>query len=43
MEQAFGGSSRSLLMGALDAKPASRKELSELRKLIENHGKGGKR
>jgi hypothetical protein len=30
-------------MGALDAKPASRKELSELRKLIEDHGKGGKR
>jgi predicted transcriptional regulator len=43
MEQAFGGSARSLLMGALDAKPASKKELVELWKLIETHGKGGKR
>jgi BlaI family penicillinase repressor len=43
MEQAFGGSARSLLMGALDAKPASKKELSELRKLIDRHGKAGKK
>jgi predicted transcriptional regulator len=43
MEQAFGGSARSLLMGALDAKPASKKEIIELRKFIEDHGKGGKR
>ncbi len=43
MEQAFGGSARRLLMGALDAKPASKKELIELRKLLEDHGKGGKR
>lgn len=43
MEQAFGGSARSLLMGALDAKPASKKEILELRKFIEKHGKGGKR
>jgi|SRR6185295_5164287 len=43
MEQAFGGSARSLLMGALGAKPASQKEISELRKFIEDHGKGGKR
>jgi predicted transcriptional regulator len=43
MQQAFGGSARSLLMGALDAKPASKKELVELRKLIDDHGKVGKR
>jgi BlaI family penicillinase repressor len=43
MEQAFGGSARSLLMGALDAKPASKKELTELRKLIDRHGKAGKK
>jgi BlaI family penicillinase repressor len=43
MEQAFGGSARSLLMGALDAKPASKKELTELRKLIDRHGKDSKR
>ena len=43
MEQAFGGSARSLLIGALDAKPASKKELIELRKFIEKHGKAGKR
>jgi BlaI family transcriptional regulator, penicillinase repressor len=43
MEQAFGGSARGLLMGALGAKPASKKELSELRKLIDEHGKAGKR
>jgi predicted transcriptional regulator len=43
MKQAFGGSARNLLMGALGAKPASKQELIELRKLIEDHGKGGKR
>ena len=43
MEQAFGGSARSLLMGALGAKPASPKELIELRRFIEDHEKGGKR
>lgn len=43
MAQAFGGSARSLLMGALGAKPASKKELNELRKFIDDHRKGGKR
>jgi predicted transcriptional regulator len=42
LKQAFGGSARSLLMGALGAKPASKSELNELRKLIEDHAKGGK-
>jgi len=43
MEQAFGGSARSLLMGALGVKPASKQEIIELRKVLEDHGKGGKR
>ena len=43
MKQAFGGSARSLLMGALGAKPASRQELTELRKFIDDHEKRSKR
>ena len=43
MKYAFGGSARNLLMGALSAKPASRKELAELRKFIDDHEKRRKR
>jgi len=43
MKHAFGGSARSLLMGALAAKPASRRELVELRKFIDDHEKRSRR
>ena len=35
LERAFNGSARSLMMGALSAKKASKKELAELRKLLD--------
>jgi len=43
MKHAFGGSARNLLMGALGAKPASRKELNELRKFLDDHEKRSRR
>jgi BlaI family transcriptional regulator, penicillinase repressor len=43
MKHAFGGSARTLLMGALSARPASRKELDELRKFLDEHQKRGRR
>ena len=42
MDRAFGGSARDLLLGALGAKPTSRKELANLKRLIEDHEKGKK-
>ena len=42
LERAFGGSARSLLMGALSAKKASREELAELRKLLDEYESGRK-
>jgi predicted transcriptional regulator len=33
--RAFGGSAKSLVMGALAASPASREELAEIRKMLE--------
>jgi len=42
LERAFGGSARSLLMGALSAKKASREELAEMRKLLDEYEKGRK-
>ena len=42
IDRAFGGSVRSLLVGALDAKRASKKELSELQQMIEERTKGAK-
>jgi len=36
LKRAFGGSSRSLLMGALAAQPASREELDEIRGLLDS-------
>ena len=41
MERAFSGSLRSLVMGALGGRRATREELAELRALIEEH-EGGK-
>jgi predicted transcriptional regulator len=35
LKRAFGGSSRSLVMGALAAQPVSRKELDEIRSMLD--------
>jgi predicted transcriptional regulator len=42
MDRAFGGSARALLIGALGSKRTSKKELAELKQLIEDHEKGKK-
>ncbi len=42
MERAFSGSARALLLGALSARKASGKELSELRRLLDEYEKGEK-
>jgi BlaI family transcriptional regulator, penicillinase repressor len=36
LKRAFGGSARSLLMGALAAQPASREELEEIRGMLDS-------
>lgn len=36
LKRAFGGSARSLVMGALTARPASREELDEIRTMLES-------
>ena len=43
IDRAFEGSLGSLLLGALDARPASKKELDHLRQLIDDRAKGRKR
>jgi len=43
IDRAFGGSVRSLLVGALEAKRSSKQELSELMQMIENRTKERKR
>jgi BlaI family penicillinase repressor len=40
LQRAFDGSARSLLLGALSARRASKEELSELHRLIEEYEKG---
>jgi len=40
MNRVFGGSARSLLVGALGGKRTSKKELAELRQLIDEREKG---
>ncbi|HUI56474.1 MAG TPA: BlaI/MecI/CopY family transcriptional regulator [Bryobacteraceae bacterium] len=40
LQRAFGGSAKSLILGALSAKKASREELAELRKLLEEFERG---
>ena len=39
LKRAFGGSARSLVMGALTASPASREELDEIRGMLDNFAK----
>src|SRR5262249_29573217 len=43
LNRVFGGSARSLLVGALGAKRTSKKELAELRQLLEEHERESKR
>src|ERR1700734_281180 len=40
LQRAFNGSARSLMMGALSARKASKEELSDLRKLVDDYEKG---
>jgi len=42
LQRGFGGSARSLLMGALSARRASRQEIEEMRRLLDEHEKGAK-
>ena len=39
LKRAFGGSARSLVMGALTAQPASREELDEIRGMLDDFAK----
>ncbi|HEY1493070.1 MAG TPA: BlaI/MecI/CopY family transcriptional regulator [Candidatus Solibacter sp.] len=40
LQRGFDGSARTLMMGALSARKASKAELAELRKLLEEYEKG---
>lgn len=42
LERAFSGSAKALLVGALSARKATKKELEELRRLLDEHSKGAK-
>jgi BlaI family transcriptional regulator, penicillinase repressor len=42
LQRAFGGSASNLLMGALSARRTSKKELEELRKLLDEYEKGAR-
>jgi BlaI family transcriptional regulator, penicillinase repressor len=42
VQRAFAGSAKSLLIGALSARKASKEELAELRKLLDEYEKGAK-
>ena len=42
LQRAFGGSPSNLLMGALSARKASKQELTEIRKLLDDYEKGAK-
>lgn len=42
MERAFSGSAKALLVGALSAQKATKEELAEMRKLIDDYRKEGK-
>jgi predicted transcriptional regulator len=42
MERAFSGSAKALLVGALSARKATKAELAELRKLLDEYQKGAK-
>jgi predicted transcriptional regulator len=40
LQRAFGGSAKSLMLGALSSRKASKKELAELRQLLDDYEKG---
>ena len=42
LQRAFNGSAKSLMMGALSARKASREELSELRRLLDEYERGSR-
>jgi BlaI family transcriptional regulator, penicillinase repressor len=42
LERAFSGSAKALLVGALSSKKASKSELDEIRKLLDDYAKGTK-
>jgi BlaI family penicillinase repressor len=42
LQRAFNGSARSLLIGALSARKATKEELSELRRLLDEYEKGAR-
>jgi predicted transcriptional regulator len=42
LQRAFGGSAKSLMMGALAAQKASPRELAEIRQLLDEYEKGSK-
>lgn len=42
LERAFSGSAKALLVGALSARKASKQELAEIRKLLDEYRKGKK-
>ena len=42
LERAFSGSAKELLMGALSARKTTKKELAEMRKLLDDYAKGEK-
>ena len=43
LDRAFSGSAKALLLGALSARKASAKDLAELRRMLDEYGKGGGR
>jgi BlaI family penicillinase repressor len=42
LDRAFSGSAKALLIGALSARKASKQELAELRKMLDEYRKGDK-
>jgi BlaI family penicillinase repressor len=42
LERAFGGSAKSLLIGALSARKTSKEDLAEIRKLLDEYEKGAR-
>jgi BlaI family penicillinase repressor len=42
LRRAFGGSARNLMMGALSARKASKEDLAELRRLLDEYEKGAR-
>jgi BlaI family transcriptional regulator, penicillinase repressor len=42
LERAFGGSAKSLVVGALSARKTSKEELAEIRKLLDEYEKGSR-